>query len=471
MRKTKIICTIGPASEDPDIFKAMCREGLNVARLNFSHGTYEEHQKKIDMIKAVREEMDLPIAIMLDTKGPEFRIRTFRDEKVTLEDGADFTFTTRDILGDETIVSVNYSGLADDLEVGDQILVNNGLVIFEVQQIEGTEIHCKVLTGGVLSNQKSMSFPGRVMHQAYLSDQDKEDILFGIKNGVDFVAASFVSCKQDLLDLRRFLQSNGGNGIDLIAKIENQSGIDNIDEICSACEGVMVARGDLGVEVPFAELPAIQKYLITKCRLLGKRVITATEMLESMISNPRPTRAEISDVANAVYDGTSAIMLSGESAAGKYPVEAVRAMSEIAEKTESHIDYTEHFHTQKFHIQNRVDAISHAACTMAIDLNAQAIVVTSISGLTVRMVSRFRAPITILGFATNKLAWRKLSLSWGVLPVLTEHFPSMEVLNYYALRAAKKVLDLDEGDTVVMTGGNTSGQSGNTNVIRIETIA
>ena len=471
MRKTKIICTIGPASEDPDIFKAMCREGLNVARLNFSHGTYEEHQKKIDMIKAVREEMDLPIAIMLDTKGPEFRIRTFRGEKVTLEDGADFTFTTRDILGDETIVSVNYSGLADDLEVGDQILVNNGLVIFEVQQIEGTEIHCKVLTGGVLSNQKSMSFPGRVMHQAYLSDQDKEDILFGIKNGVDFVAASFVSCKQDLLDLRRFLQSNGGNGIDLIAKIENQSGIDNIDEICSACEGVMVARGDLGVEVPFAELPAIQKYLITKCRLLGKRVITATEMLESMISNPRPTRAEISDVANAVYDGTSAIMLSGESAAGKYPVEAVRAMSEIAEKTESHIDYTEHFHTQKFHIQNRVDAISHAACTMAIDLNAQAIVVTSISGLTVRMVSRFRAPITILGFATNKLAWRKLSLSWGVLPVLTEHFPSMEVLNYYALRAAKKVLDLDEGDTVVMTGGNTSGQSGNTNVIRIETIA
>ena len=470
MRKTKIICTIGPASEDPAIFKAMCQEGLNVARLNFSHGSYEEHQKKIDMIKEVREEMNLPIAIMLDTKGPEYRIRTFKDGKVTLLDGADFTFTTRDIVGDETIVSVNYSGLAEDLEVGDKILVNNGLVIFEVMSIEDTEIHCKVITGGVLSNQKSMSFPGRVMHQDYLSEQDKQDILFGIQNGVDFVAASFVSCKQDLLDLRRFLQNNGGNGIDLIAKIENQSGIDNIDEICSACEGVMVARGDLGVEVPFPELPAIQKYLITKCRLLGKRVITATEMLESMISNPRPTRAEISDVANAVYDGTSAIMLSGESAAGKYPVESVRVMSEIAEETESHIDYIDHFHTQKFNIQNRVDAISHAACTMAIDLNAQAIVVTSISGLTVRMVSRFRTPITILGFATNKVAWRKLSLSWGVLPVLTEYFPSMEVLNFYALRESKKVLGLKEGDTVVMTGGNTSGESGNTNVIRIETI-
>ena len=470
MRKTKIIGTIGPASEDPAVFKAMCEAGLNVARLNFSHGTHEEHQQKIDMIKSVREELNLPIAIMLDTKGPEYRIRAFRNGSVALEDGAKFTFTTRDLVGDETIVSVNYKGLAEDLEVGDRILVNNGLVIFEVENIKGTEIECKVITGGVLSNQKSMSFPGKVMHQEYLSEQDKEDLLFGIQNDVDFVAASFVSCKQDVQALRNFLHKNGGDRIDLIAKIENQSGIDNIDEICSACEGVMVARGDLGVEVPFAELPAIQKYLITKCRLLGKRVITATEMLESMITNPRPTRAEISDVANAVYDGTSAIMLSGESAAGKYPVEAVRIMGEIAEETEGHINYTELFHTQKFHIQNRVDAISHAACTMAIDLNAQAIIVTSISGLTVRMVSRFRAPITILGFATNQPAWRKLSLSWGVLPVLTEHFPSMEVLNYYALRAAKSVLHLESGDTVVMTGGNTSGQSGNTNVIRIETI-
>ena len=470
MRKTKIICTIGPASEDPAVFRAMCLAGLNVARLNFSHGTHPEHQKKIDMIKAVREELGLPIAIMLDTKGPEYRIKTFRNGKIELADGADFTFTTRDVIGDEGIVSVSYKGLADDLEVGDRVLVNNGLVIFEVTAIEGTEIRCRTVVGGVLSDRKSMSFPGKVMRQTYMSEQDKADLLFGIENGVDFVAASFVSCKQDLLDLRGFLHEHGGDGIDIIAKIENQSGVDNIDEICSACEGIMVARGDLGVEVPFTELPAIQKYLITKCRLLGKRVITATEMLESMISNPRPTRAEISDVANAVYDGTSAIMLSGESAAGKYPVEAVRTMGEIAEETERHIDYKHLFQTQTFHIHNRVDAISHAACTMAIDLDAKAIIVTSISGLTVRMVSRFRAPITILGFAPGKKAWYKLALSWGVLPVLTEQFPSMEVLNFYTLREAKAVLGLETGDTVVMTGGNTSGESGNTNVIRIETV-
>ena len=471
MRKTKIVCTIGPASEKPEVFREMCRQGLNVARLNFSHGTHDEHQKKIDMIKAVREELGLPIAIMLDTKGPEYRIRTFRSGKITLRDGDEFTFTTRDVEGDEHIVSVSYAGLADDLVPGDRILVNNGLVIFEVRQIEGTEIRCRVLTGGILSDRKSMSFPGKVLRQTFLSEQDKSDLLFGIQNGVDFVAASFVSCKQDMLDLKGFLKANGGGDIDVIAKIENQSGVDNIDEICTACEGIMVARGDLGVEVPFTELPAIQKHLITKCRMLGKRVITATEMLESMITNPRPTRAEISDVANAVYDGSSAVMLSGESAAGKYPVEALRVMGEIAEETEKHIDYIGQFRTREFIIHNRVDAISHAACTMAIDLHAKAIVVTSLSGLTVRMVSRFRAPITILGLATGERAWYKLALSWGVIPLLTEQFPSMDVLNYFALKEAKRVLNLDDGDTVVMTGGNTSGQSGNTNVIRIETIS
>ena len=470
MRKTKIICTIGPASDKPEIFREMCKKGLNVARLNFSHGTHAEHQVKIDMIKAVREELNLPIAIMLDTKGPEYRIRTFKEGKITLKDGDEFTFTTRDVEGDEHIVSVSYAGLANDLAPGDRVLVNNGLVIFEVQDIQDTEIHCRVLTGGVLSDRKSMSFPGKVLRQTFLSAQDKSDLLFGIQNGVDFVAASFVSCKQDLLDLKGFLHENGGDYIDVIAKIENQSGVDNIDEICSVCEGVMVARGDLGVEVPFTELPAIQKYLITKCRMLGKRVITATEMLESMITNPRPTRAEISDVANAVYDGTSAIMLSGESAAGKYPVDAVRVMSEIAEETERHIDFEGRFHRQAFQIKNRVDAISHAACTMAIDLGAKAIVVTSLSGMTVRMVSRFRAPTDIVGLATSKQAWYKLALSWGVLPMLTEQFPSMDVLYYYAVRAAKDALGLEKGDTIVMTGGDTSGASGNTNVLRIETV-
>ncbi len=470
MRKTKIICTIGPASEDPAVFKEMCLHGLNVARLNFSHGSHPEHQKKIDMIKKVREELNLPIAIMLDTKGPEYRIKTFRDGKITLKDGDEFTFTTRDIIGDEHIVAVNYLGLIDDLAVGDRILVNNGLVVFEVKDLAGDEARCEVITGGVLSDRKSMSFPGKVMRQKYLSDQDKADLLFGIRNEVDFVAASFVSCKQDLVDLRTFLNENGGEDIDVIAKIENQSGVDNIDEICSVCEGVMVARGDLGVEVPFTELPAIQKHLITKCRLLGKRVITATEMLESMINNPRPTRAEISDVANAVYDGTSAIMLSGESAAGKYPVDSVRVMSEIAEKTESHIDYKAQFRQHDFVIRSSVDAISHAACTMAIDLDAKGIVVSSHSGLTVRMVSRFRPSIDILGLATSKRTWYKLALSWGVIPVQTEHFPNMEVLNFFSLRAAKEALKLEKGDTVVMTGGDTSGQSGNTNVLRIETI-
>ena len=470
MRKTKIVCTIGPASENPEVFRRMCLNGLNVARLNFSHGTHEEHQKKIDMIKAVREELNLPIAIMLDTKGPDYRIRTFKGGKIHLNDGDEFTFTTREVEGDEHIVSVSYKGLAEDLGPGDRILVNNGLVIFEVTEILGTEINCKVLTGGVLSDRKSMSFPGKVMRQVYLSEQDKADLLFGIRNGVDFVAASFVSCKQDMVDLKTFLRNNGGGDIDVIAKIENQSGVDNIDEICTVCEGIMVARGDLGVEVPFTELPAIQKHLITKCRMLGKRVITATEMLESMITNPRPTRAEISDVANAVYDGTSAVMLSGESAAGKYPVEALRVMGQIAEETEKHIDYVDQFRTREFVIHNRVDAISHAACTMAIDLEAKAIVVTSLSGLTVRMVSRFRAPITILGLATGKRAWYKLAMSWGVQPLLTEQFPNMEVLNYYALRAARDALGLSKGDTVVMTGGNTSGESGNTNVIRIETV-
>ena len=350
------------------------------------------------------------------------------------------------------------------------MLVNNGLVIFEVLSIEGTEIHCRVVAGGRLSNRKSMSFPGKVLKQVYLSEQDKSDLLFGIQNGVDYVAASFVSCRQDVADLKRFLQENGGGGIDIIAKIENRSGIDNIEEICEECEGIMIGRGDLGVEVPFAELPAIQKYLITKCRLLGKRVITATEMLESMIQNPRPTRAEISDVVNAVYDGTSAVMLSGESAAGKYPVKTVQTMSEICEETEKHIHYETRFRSYNFKIKNLLDAISHATCGMAIDIGAKAIVVSSLSGRTVRMVSRFRVPTDIIGMATNKAVWYKLALSWGVLPVLCETFDSTDVLFYHARKAAKAALKLQPGDNIVLTGGTVNGTSGNTNLIRVDTI-
>ncbi len=470
MRKTKIVCTIGPSSSDEATFTKMCKAGLNVARLNCSHGTHEEHQQKIDMIKRVREKLNLPIAIMLDTKGPEYRIKTFADGKITLNDGDKFAFTIEDVEGDENRVSVTYVGLIDDLDIGDRILVNNGLVIFEVEELTKTEAKCKVVVGGELSNRKSMSFPNKVLKQVYLSEQDKQDLLFGIKNEVDFIAASFVSCKQDLVDLKEFLDANGGSNIDIIAKIENRTGIDNIEEICSECEGIMIGRGDLGVEVPFAELPAIQKYLITKCRLLGKRVITATEMLESMIYNPRPTRAEISDVANAVYDGTSAVMLSGESAAGKYPVQSVKIMGEIVEETENHIHYANRFKNSDFKIRNRIDAISHATCQMSIDLDAKAIVVSSMSGITVRMVSRFRSPTDIVGLATNKSVWYKLALSWGVTPVICEHFNSLDVMFYHAIKTAKETLNLKKGDNVVLTGGVINGEVGNTSIIKVETI-
>ena len=467
MRKTKIVCTIGPASSSEEVFAEMCKAGLNVARLNFSHGTHEEHQQKFDMIHKVRK----ALAIMLDTKGPEYRICTFKNKKILLQDGDAFTFTTRQVEGDETIVGVSYAGLANDLSVGDTVLVNNGLVIFTVERIEGTEIHCRVVVGGELSDRKSMSFPHKVLEQVYLSEQDKDDLLFGIRNGIDFVAASFISRRQDVLDVRKFLDAHGGQDIEIIAKIENQTGIDNVEEICEVCSGIMIGRGDLGVEVPFAELPAIQKYLITKCRLLGKRVITATEMLESMIHNPRPTRAEISDVANAVYDGTSAVMLSGESAAGKYPVKTVQTMAEIVEETEKHIDYETLFRKEEFQIKNMVDAISHATCCMACDIGAKTIVVSSLSGATVRMVSRFRVPVDIVGMATNERVWYRLALSWGVQPILCEEtFTSTDVLFYNALHAAKKAMHLHKGDNIVMTAGNTNGASGNTNLIKVETI-
>ena len=470
MRKTKIICTIGPASENEQTLTAMCKAGMNVARLNFSHGTHEEHKKKIDLIKSVREKLDLPIAIMLDTKGPEYRIGTFADGSVEVTVGETFTFTTDDIQGDQGRVSVNYKDLIKNLAVGDRILVCNGLVIFEVKELKENDAVCDVVVGGVLSNRKSMSFPNKVMPGPFLSDQDKSDLLFGIENDVDFVAASFVSTKEDVVELRDFLNAHGGREIDIIAKIENRSGVDNIEEICDVCEGIMIARGDLGVEIPFVEVPAVQKLLINKCRMLGKRVITATEMLESMIYNPRPTRAEISDVANAVYDGSSAIMLSGESAAGKYPVEAVRNMAQIAEYTEQHTSYRKRFLTSEFKINSNLDAISHATCAMAIDVNAKGIVVCSVSGKTAMMVSRFRSPVDIIGMTTIPKVWRKLGLSWGVTPVLTDEFPTMDVMFYYAMNSARRYLPVKRGDNVVLTGGPINGKSGNTNTIKVEQI-
>ena len=470
MRKTKIICTIGPASQNEEVLTKMCLAGMNVARLNFSHGSYEEHEMKIELIKRVREKLDMPIAIMLDTKGPEYRIKTFGQDSVTIPDGADFTFTVDDVEGDETRVSVTYKALNKDLKTGDTVTVNNGLVKFQVQEVVGSEIRCKCIVGGTLSNRKSMSFPNKVLSGPYLSEQDKADIIFGISHGVDYVAASFVSCKQDVLDIRQLLDENGGSDIEIVAKIENQAGVDNIEEICEVCGGIMIARGDLGVEIPFVEVPAVQKKLTKKCRMLGKRVITATEMMESMIHNPRPTRAEISDVANAVYDGTSCIMLSGESAAGKYPVEAVKAMAEIAEYTEQHTDYKQRFLSTEYTGNNNLDRISHAACSMAMDLDAKAIVVCSVSGKTAMLVSRFRTPVDIIGMTTDKKIWRRLSMSWGVTPVMADEFPSMDVMFYYAKKAAVETLNLNPGDNILLTGGPINGCQGNTNTIKVETI-
>lgn len=470
MRKTKIICTIGPVSENEKILTEMCNNGMDVARLNFSHGTHDEHKTKLELVKKVREDLGLPIAIMLDTKGPEYRIKTFENKKIILSDGDKFIFTTEDIIGNQDRVSVNYEHLTDDLNIGDTVMVNNGLVQFKVDKIDGNDVICTVTAGGELSDRKSMNFPNKVLKHDYLSEHDKADLLFGIENEIDFVAASFVSTKKDVLDLRTFLDENGGRDIEIIAKIENRAGVDNIDEICEIADGIMVARGDLGVEIPFVEVPSVQKYLISKCRLLGKRVITATEMLESMIHNPRPTRAEISDVANAVYDGSSAIMLSGETAAGKYPAEAVKNMAEIAEYTERHIDYKKRFGKTEYKIRNILDAISHSACSMAIDVDAKCIVVNSLSGRTARMVSRFRCPADIIGITTSERAWRRLNMSWGVIPVLSEEYNSLDIVFYQAIKQAEKALSLEKGDVVVMTGGQINGEQGNTNTIKVEKI-
>ncbi|MBR5136751.1 MAG: pyruvate kinase [Clostridia bacterium] len=470
MRKTKIICTLGPACMNEATLTAMCKAGMNVARLNFSHGDHEEQTRKVTLVKTVREKLNLPIAIMLDTKGPEYRIKTFANHKIYLNEGDKFTFTTDDVEGDQTRVSVTYKRLAEELHPGDVVMVCNGLVQLVVDTIEGNNVNCTVTAGGEVSDRKSMNFPNKILQHDYLSETDKADLLFGIENDVDFVAASFVSTKADAQALRDFLDANGGADISIIAKIENRAGVDNIDEICEVADGIMVARGDLGVEIPFIEVPSVQKQLINRCRLLGKRVITATEMLESMIHNVRPTRAEISDVANAVYDGSSAIMLSGETAAGKYPVESVKYMSEIAEYTENQIDYSAWFRKTDYKIKNTLDAISHSCCSMSIDVGAKCIVVNSLSGRTVRMVSRFRSPADIIGITTERKAWRQLGMSWGVIPVLSEEYSSLDIVFYQALSKAKKILSLEKGDLVVMTGGMINGKTGNTNTIKVETV-
>lgn len=471
MRKTKIVCTIGPSCDNEATLEKMCLAGMNVARLNFSHGTHEEQQAKMDLVKKVREKLNLPIALLLDTKGPEYRIRTFENGKITLNEGDTFTFTTEQIVGNQERVTVSYAGMINDLEIGDKILLNNGLMVFQVEELTKTDAKCRVLVGGETSNNKSMSFPNKVLNQIYLSEQDKADILLGLKNDIDFIACSFVSRKQDILDIRNFLTEHTDKPIGIIAKIENQSGIDNIEEIAEVSDGIMVARGDLGVEVPFEKLPSIQKKLISICRKKGKISITATEMLESMIHNARPTRAEISDVANAVYDGTGAVMLSGETAAGKYPVETVQTMSRIVERTEQDINYKKRYWTNTLttETRNTTDAVSHATCAMAIDLNAKAIIASTLSGNTARMVSRFRPPVDILGLTTSLRTWYAMALNWGVLPVLYEEVPSSEVLFHEAKKIARDILKLKSGDQIIITAGTTN-KAGTTNLMKVSTI-
>ena len=472
MKKTKIICTLGPASDTEEVISDLIDAGMNVARLNFSHGTHEDHAKKIAMVKKVRERKKAPIAIMLDTKGPEFRIGTFQNGKITLKDGDSFTFTTEDIVGDKDRVSITYKKACDQMKPGDKILLNNGLMIFEVVKVEKPNIVCKTVVGGNLSDRKSMFFPDKELDMVYLSEQDKADLKFGVEHGVDFIAASFVSKAQDVIDIRNWLKECGSpeGEIEIIAKIESRAGVNNLDSILKVCDGIMVARGDLGVEVPFEELPDIQKSLIKACRICGKRSITATEMLESMIKQPRPTRAEISDVANAVYDGSSAIMLSGETAAGAYPVEAVKAMSKIAAQAEANTCYIQHIKEEDYNINRLSEALAHSACTLAEDIGASVIVACTRTGGTARMISRFRPMIDIVGMTTDERAYRKLALSWGVIPVMSEEFYSVDVLFHYAKRAAINTGLVKKGDTIVLTGGTPNGKSGNSNLLNVETI-
>lgn len=472
MKKTKIICTLGPASDSEEVISELIDAGMNVARLNFSHGTHEEHAVKIAKIKKVREQKKAPIAIMLDTKGPEFRIGTFENGKIMLKEGDPFTFTTEDIVGNEQRVSVSFKGICEQLFPGDKILLNNGLMVFEVIDVKAPDVICKTIIGGELSNRKSMFFPDKELDMVYLSEQDKSDIAFGVEQGIDYIACSFVSRAQDVIDVRNWLEKCGSpaGDIEIIAKIESRAGVNNLDEILAASDGIMVARGDLGVEVPFEELPSIQKTIIHKCRVHGKRSITATEMLESMIKQPRPTRAEISDVANAVYDGSSAIMLSGETAAGAYPVEAVKAMARIAAQAEENTQYINYIKPEDYHIKTLSEALSHSACTLAQDIGAKLIVACTRSGYTAKLVSRFRPMIDIIGMTTDERAYRKLALSWGVIPIMSEEFYSVDVLFHYGKRAAIETGLVKKGDKIVLTGGTPNGKSGNSNLINVETI-
>lgn len=472
MRKTKIICTLGPATDQPGVLKQIAEAGMDVARFNFSHGSYEEHGGRFDALCRVREEVGRPIAALLDTKGPEIRLRDFTNGKEYLEKGQTFTLTTRELAGTKDIVSISYKGLPSDVTIGTRILIDDGLIEMIVEEKTETDIVCKVLNEGPVSNKKGVNVPDTRLSMPYLSEKDREDIIFACKKGYDFVAASFVRTAADVFEVRKVLSENNGNAIRIISKIENKEGVDNMDEIIEASDGIMIARGDMGVEIPGEEVPVIQKMIIKKMYKAGKQVITATQMLDSMMKNPRPTRAEISDVANAIYDGTGAIMLSGETAAGKYPVEAVTMMAKIAARTEQDIDYKKRFNFMGSKEYATVrEAISHATVMTAHDLNAEAIVSVTMSGSTARRVSKYRPASPILGCSVNEQVLRQLNLAWGVIPIKIEKKEDTFELFNHALEQAKSAGHLIDGDIAVITAGVPLGVEGSTNMIKVQKVS
>lgn len=472
MRKTKIVCTVGPATEDENVLRELMKSGMDVARFNFSHCNYEIDEKRFRTIRRISDELGLHVATMLDTKGPEIRLREFEDHKpVVLEDGQEFTLTTRDVAGTKDICSVSFENLPKDVSADTRILINDGLIEMVVTSVTKTDVVCKVIHGGEVKDHKGINIPGVKLSMPYISDADMNDLQFGAKLGFDFIAASFVRSGADVIYLRKFTQALGWNHVRIIAKIENSDGVENIDEILDAADGIMVARGDMGVEIPFEKIPAIQKELIHKAYNAGKQVITATQMLESMITNPRPTRAEITDVANAIYDGTSAIMLSGETAAGHFPIDAVRTMAKIAETTEKNTNYKKLFEMRSDDIEPGVtEAISHATVTTAHDLNAAAIITVTKGGTTARRLSKFRPHCPIIALTTNDLTARQMNMSWGLVPGIVEEQSSTDHLIYSAIDKSLEMGIINHGDLVVVTAGVPLGVSGNTNMMRVETV-
>ncbi|GIO39354.1 pyruvate kinase [Paenibacillus antibioticophila] len=468
MRKTKIVCTIGPSSESLENIKKLIMAGMNVARLNFSHGDYEEHGGRIKTIRQASAELGKSIAILLDTKGPEIRTGKLKEEPIELEQDELITLTTEEILGDKDRISITYSDLPNDVEVGSTILIDDGLIGLTVLDIQGTEIKCRIVNGGTIKSKKGVNVPGVNISLPGITEKDANDIKFGIEQGVDFIAASFVRKASDVLEIRELLEKNNATHIHIISKIENQQGVDNLDEILEVSDGLMVARGDLGVEIPAEDVPLAQKRMIEKCNRVGKPVITATQMLDSMQRNPRPTRAEASDVANAIFDGTDAIMLSGETAAGKYPVESVLTMSRIAEKAESALEYREIFIKQSNAQQTTVtEAISQSVANSALELNAKAIISSTETGYTARMVSKYRPKAPIIAVTTEESTMRRLALNWGVTPVKGKIATSTDEMFDYAMKGGLDSGLVKEGDLVVITAGIPLGRSGSTNLVKI----